>query len=376
MLEEALTTTELRLRLPVAPVDIATPTAPLRGVARVDGRNATTNGFSLVFKEASQLCEAPRVESTFGFSAPGFASSSYVREILDNDCCSGFDISNDGARYNVVAIPSKTLFASSKASKMPLGRLRTVVLQCTFEANGSLDDFIPVAFAVESVIGSNGRAGNAQIDSERRAFLDKLNAGEFDSDMQIESALTANEIGCGGRKADGVPGTPRNIEWNLESARSCGHRDNALIPVGFERMLVISRSTRQRMWTTYFVPLLLMGYRRLRGFCRPLPSLYMEIRNKIRQGILAIAVGQSVKRVGVAGVLFPPHAADRIERFRELAYRFQECLALLRGGVESQPDRSVHEDIIPYKPEQLQTGKGDAVNLLSGRIRNFCLLQI
>jgi len=186
MLEPARATTELGLRLPVAPVDIATSTASLGSVPGVDGDNLTPEGLGLVFEEALELCEAPGVESAFCFSTGGFAPRSDVREILDHDGRSGFDTAKDGGRDNVIAIPSESLFATSEASKMLLCGLRAFGLKITSEAKDSFGNLFHVPIAMKSVIRGNGGACNTKVYAESRSVRRKLNIGQLDDDVQVE----------------------------------------------------------------------------------------------------------------------------------------------------------------------------------------------
>ncbi len=359
MLEPALTTKELGLRSTVSSIGETTSIAPLTRVSGVNSDNLTAFGFGLVFEEAFELREAPRVKSSFGFSARGFASSSDVRKVFDNDGCSRLNILEDRGRDNVVAIAPETLFASRKASQMPIGGLGTVRLKITPEAECSFDNFSPVAFAVESVVGSNGRAGDTEIDAEGFTVVDELNIRQLNNNVKVESTFAVDEISCGRGIPKSVLSITRKDKRYLESTVCGGQVDDALIPINFECVEIISGRTGAGPRTRYLSTFLGASHGRLYGLSCFLSGLHMQIRYKIRKCVLTVSVRKSVKCIGIALSLIPTYTTYCIERFCELLDSLKQRITFFGCRFESQYNCSIHRDIIPYVAKKMQIRKWD-----------------
>ena len=172
-MKTTLTAQELGLRPAVAPINESASGTSLAGLTGVDKYNLTPFSFCLVLKESPELQKRPRVQSAAGFPVIDLNPVTNVREVLKHDSSTCINIPDNRGGNNVVTIPSESLFTSSKASKMPLGTLRTVGLQFTSETKYPFDNFLHVPVTVEAVIGTHGRSGYSQIHADGFSVGDK-----------------------------------------------------------------------------------------------------------------------------------------------------------------------------------------------------------
>jgi len=350
----AFTTKELGLGLTVAPVGITTLVAPLRGVPGVYSDDLAADSLRLVRKESLELGEAPGVEPAFGFPTRGFDTAPDVSEVFHDNSCAGLNAAKNRGRQNVVAIPSEALFAPSEASKVPFGRLRTIGLQLTSETKYSLDNFLHMLVTVESVVRSDGRSDNSQVDTDSLAITNKLDIRQADDDMKIKPALAVNKVGGSRRMADRILSILRKVERYLHSTMRSRQADDPLIPIYFEGMQVVPGRTGYRLRTTCLVPLLQLGDCRPHGFTGFAYGLNMQVRDKVGQSILAIAVNKSLECVGIASSLLPPFTTDSIERLGKLLNRLTQCFSLVITWLKPYSYRSIHTRSIPHIIEILQ----------------------
>lgn len=353
-MKTAFATTELGLRLTIAPIGIAAPVAPLRGMPGVYSDNLATGGLRLVPKESLELGEAPRVKPAFGFPARGFDATSDVSEVFHNDSCPRLNAVKDRSGQDVVAIPSEALFTPSKAFKMSLGTLRTVGLQSTSESEDSLDNFLHMPIAVKVVVRSDGRPGNSQVNADSLAVRSKLNVRQTDDNVKVKLAFTVNKVSCSRRLASRIPGIFREGERHLHSTLSGRQTDNSSAPVYFEGVKVIPGRAGDRLRAAYLTSLLHSGDCRPHSFAGFLPGLDMQVRDKSRPSILTSAISQAMKGVSITCSLLPACAADGIKRLGKLLNRLIKSFSLLLGRLEMYPNCSIHTIIIPYISKYLQ----------------------
>lgn len=348
MTETTLTAEEFGLRPAVALVGVAASVAPLTGMPRVNSNNVAADSLSLVFQEALELGKAPGVQSSLGLTAMSLTPSPYVRQVLYDNSGSRFNSAKDRSRKNVVTIPSEALFTPSEVSKMPLGTLRTVGLQSTFEPKSSLDDFFPMSFPVKAIIRSNSGAGDSKINADNYAIGREYHIRQFNHNMKSESAFAIDKVSRGGRTTDCVLNVAGKIERHLHSTLNSRQTNETSLPVDPEGMQVISRGAEHRRRARDLPALLLTSDCRLQSFSRFLSSLYVQIRNQLRQSGLAVTIGQTMKSVSVAVALFPSCAAHHVKRLRELLTCSEQSFVLLRSWLKNQPDCSFHKNTIPY----------------------------
>ena len=353
-MKTALATKELGLRPAIAPVGVATSVAPLRSFSRVYSDNLATNSLSFVFKEALESSEAPRVKPTLGFPTRGFAPSSDIGEVFHNDSCSWLNAIEDRSGDNVVTILPESKFSTSEASKMPFSRLSAFGLQTTLEAQVSLGDFCHVPVPVESVVGSNGRAGNPEVNANSLSIRGKLNIREIDHNVKIEPALLPDKVCCCRRTAHGILSVLGELEGYLHPAIRGGHTDNALIPVDLIGMQVVSGSTMQGLRTGYLASFLYQSIGRLQRLGGFSYCLYVQVGDKVGKFCLARMISKAMQVIRVGFALLPANATDVIKRLSELLDRLVQSISLFWRSPKSNPDSSVHIYIIPHLEKILQ----------------------
>jgi len=350
----AFATEERGLGLTVAPVGIAAPVAPLRGVPGVYGDDLAADSLRLVLKEAFELGEAPGVEPAFGFPARGFDTAPDVSEVFHDDSCTRLNTAKHRGRQHVVAIPSEALFTPSEASKVPSGRLSTFGLQSTSEAEYSLDDFFHMPVAVETVVRSDGRPGNPQVDADGLAVGSERNIGQADDDMQVEAPFAINKVSSSRRITYRIFSIFRKAKRYLRSTARSRQADNPLIPIYFEGMQIVPGRTDYRLGTTCFASLLQPGDCRPHGFTGFMYGLNMQVRDESGQSILATAVNKPLECVGIASSLLPTFTTDSIEHLGKLINRLTQCFSLVITWLKPYSYRSIHAGNIPHIVEILQ----------------------
>ncbi len=353
-MKTALATTEVGLGPTVTPIGVAALATPLRGMPGVHSDDLTAESLSLVFKESLELGKAPGVESPFGFPTRGFDTTPDVSEVFHNDSRTGLNATKHRGRQHVIAIPSEALFTPSEASKVPSGRLSTLGLQSTSEAEYSLDNFLHMPVAVKPVIRSDGRSGNSQVDADSLSITSKGNIRQTNDNVEEETPFIINKIGGSRGATICILSIFRKVKHYSGSAASGGQVHDSFFPVYPECMQVISRGTSGRLRTAYLTSLLHSGDCRPHGFAGFLPGLDMQIRDESRPSILATAISQAVKGVSITCSLLPPFTTDGIKRLRKLLNRLIKSLSLLLGGLEMYPNCSIHIIIIPYISKYLQ----------------------
>ena len=353
-MKTALTTKELGLGLAVAPVDVTASGASLAGLSRVYHQDLASESLSFIFQKALELGKAPRMKSATGFPMIDLDAVSDVGEVFKHDSGSRFNIPDNRSGDNVVAIPSETLFAPSEASKVSLGTLRTIGLESTSEAKDSFDNFLHVFIAMKAVVGANGRASHSQIHADSFTIGNELDIWQASNYVKIEPIFAVNEVSRSRRATHRVPSIVGKCESNPHSTLRSSQVYNTFFPIQSEGMQVVARRAEYRLGTRSPAALPLSGDCRLHCFGGFLPSLNVQVRHKIGQSILTIAVCQAMKCVGVAVTLFPPHFTDSVERLGELLHCFMQSVSLFLGRLEQHSNRSIHIWIIPYTNESLQ----------------------
>jgi hypothetical protein len=165
------TTTELALAPAAAPRGEAAGITALARVPGINPEHAAAQSLGLVFEERAQLSERPRVQPALGVAARGFDAGSDVRQVFHNNGHAWSkvfqDVRQDGARENMVAIPSEAHRASREEPKAAAGRLGSFGLQLATKAEAAFLDLAPLPFAVKSVVrGHGGAAGSRSRSSD------------------------------------------------------------------------------------------------------------------------------------------------------------------------------------------------------------------
>lgn len=359
-MKTAFTAKELGLGLTVAPIDVAASVASLAGLSGVYHHDLTTESFRFVLKKAPELGKAPGVKSATGFPMIDFNPISDVGKVFKHDSGSWLNIPDNRTGNNVVAIPSESLFTTSKASKVSFSSLRPIGLQVTSEAKYLFDNFFHMLVAMKTVIGTNGGSGHSQIHTDSFPIRNKGDIRQADYNMKVEPVFAVNKVSRSSRTADCIFGILGECENNLNSALSGGKVYDAFLPIQREGMQIITRRAKHRLGTSCSQSLLLSGNRRLHRFGGFLSGLDVKVRDEIRQSRLTITVCQTVKSIRIAVVLFPSSTADSIKRLGKLIHCFIQCSSLFLCRLEQYTNRSIHNTIIPYSTKILQYKEGVA----------------
>ncbi len=353
-MKTALAAEEVGLRTAVAPVGVATPVAPLRGMPGIDGDHLAAESLGLVLQEALKLGEAPRVKPALGFPPAGFNPGANIGQVLNHDSSAWLNALKDRTGDNVIAVPSESLFTTSEASKMPLGALGTIGLQVTLEAEDSLNNFLHVPVAVEAIVGSNGRPGDAEVNAYSLTTTDEGDIGQGHHDVEIETSLTENKVGGGGLAAGGISDILRQVKRNPGSPPGCSQVDESILPVHLEGMQVVAWRAKQRLRTSRLFSLLLSGDGRPDRLTSFVYALNMQIGDKGRKCLLIISIYQALKRIGIAVTLLPSYAANGVESLCKLPYRFMKGLSLFFGRLKKNSNCPIHYVSLPHSTANLQ----------------------
>ena len=353
-LKKTLTTEKLRLGLPVTAVNVAAPAAPLTGMPWVYGNNLTAKSLSLILQEVLELSKAPGVKPSFGFPARGFNPIADVGEVLDNNSCAWLNAFENRSRKDVVTIPSEALFTPSEASKMTFGALRTIGLQRTSEAKDSLDDFLHMPVAMESVIRSNGGSGDSKVNADSFAVIDKGNIGQTDNNVKIELTFAGHKVSSCCRVTDCIPSVLRQLKNYFHSTLGSRQVYHTCFPVYLKGVTIIAGWATRRMRGFYLQPLFRPGDSRFDCFRSLLSSLNVQVGDKVGQSILTISICQVVKGISITSSLPPAYLTYMIKRGCKLLNCILKSCRLPIKRDEFYSYRSIHMSIIPYILQNMQ----------------------
>jgi len=323
------TTDKRRLALTVTSVNETASVALLTGMARIDSDHTAAQCFGLVFKEAFELRERPGVKSSLGLSPPRLHSRSNVGQVLHHDGGSRRDALQNALAQYVIAIPSEPCVTAREASKVALGALRAFGLQFSLQAEAALADFTPALLAVHPSVRCHGGAADAQINTNRLPVVHELGRWDTQADMKRKSPLAVDQIGRAYLVTSHRLGVGRDIEVDLLAAGRCGQVDNTSRPVDFERANVEPWRAEHGRRAVDLAALLTARYSGLDRLRCLLASLNMQVRIEIWYQNAAIAIGQFMKRVGIAFTQPPSFSANMVKRYGKLLHRFKQDFRLL-----------------------------------------------
>jgi hypothetical protein len=207
---------------------------PLRCVPRVYACDSATQSLGLVCKEARQLRERPGMQPTFGFATAGLHAGSDVREVFDDDDCTRRNARQDTLAENMVTVPSETLSASREESKTAFSRLGSFGLQLATPMETPMFHLTPGLLAVETVIGGDGRAADAQVNPKSLSVVRELHVIEFQNDVEGEPTFVIHQVGGGCPTPSKGQGVGRNGEGDLLPSCDSGEIDGPRLPIQCE----------------------------------------------------------------------------------------------------------------------------------------------
>ena len=349
-----LTAEKLGLRPAVASVDVAASRASLAGLAWVNHYHLASESISLVLNKALELGKAPGMQSATGFPMIDLDTIPDVREVFKHDCSSRCNTPDNRTGDNVVTIPSEALFTPSEVSKMPAGTLRTFGLQATSEAKDTFNNFLHMLVTMKTVVGTHGWSGHSQVHTDCFPIGNKFNIGQSDNNMKVKSILVVKQVSRSGRITNRILGILGEVKSNLCSTLRSSEIHYTFLPIQSKGVQIVAWRAEHRLWATCLTSLLLSGNCRLHGFSSLLSGLNMQVGNKVGQGILTDTVGQAVKGIRIAIMLFPSSTADSIKRLGELSHRFIQRLSLFFRRFKKYANCFIHINIIPYNTKILQ----------------------
>lgn len=252
-----------------------------------------------------------------------------MREVFDHDGCARLDVVENALAQHVVAILSEALFTSREAMKVAFSRLAALGLQFSLQSKTSLADFAPVLFTMRPAIGSNGRAADAHIDAKGFLLVEELHVVHHDDNVQIPLAFAIQEVGRRAMAANSIGGIGGQGESNRLFTLRGGKANRRGFPVHFVGVKVESGRTGMGTGAGGSTSLLLACQRGLDGFAGFLSRLNVQVGNKFRIGVLAVAIRELVQIKSVAVMQPPAFGANGVEGLRELRGRLYKDVRLL-----------------------------------------------
>lgn len=339
----ALTAPELALAPSVTSIGEPAGVAALAGMPWINTDHHAPDSLSLVGQELPELGEGPRVQTAFGISPASLDSLPDVGQILDNDSRAGRNAFQNVFAQYVIAIPSEPLFTAREASKVALGRLRAIGLQFALQAEASLADFAPAAFAMEAVIACHGGAADPKINPDGLAVRGKLNIRQIDDYVQPELSISADQISGSGLAPVQWQRVIGDSEGDLLATSDRSYICSPRFPVNAIGMTVKAWRAEIRNWAGYFLPFLLQSQRRFYTLRRFLDRLNVVVGNQMRSNNLAVSICQFVKVKGIAFHQSPTDRANVVERLRELKHSVHQAFGLRCSRLKAQLDCSLHQ---------------------------------
>jgi len=316
-------------------------------MAGIDAHYGASLFLGFVLQKATQLREAPGVHTPPGLSASLFGSLADVHKVLDNDGRSGFYALNNTPTDNVVAVQAEAVYLSSKPLQVPLTGFCAFALEFALQSKVSSIDFLPPFFTMKSLIRTNGRTGEAKIDSDSLAVRNKLNIRDGQNDMQEEPALAIDEIGGVKSRRSVHPTLGMLIHPkgnNLPTGY--GSKANSIREHSVGSCVVANRYV-SACWTGYFLALLLKCKSRLDGFCGFNPRSTDQLRRKLRKQFPERIIRFFVQSHAVLDVLLESKPRDYIEALRVLLHCIKQYFGLLNGRIQLQANSPLHTHILP-----------------------------
>lgn len=337
-------------------MDKTTTRTHLRSMAGIDAHYGASLFLGFVLQKATQLREAPGVYTPTGFPASLFGSLADVHKVLDNDGRSGFYALNNTPTDNVVAVQAEAVYLSSKPLQVPLTGFCAFALEFALQSKVSSIDFLPPFFTMKSLIRTNGRTGEAKIDSDSLAVRNKLNIRDGQNDMQEEPALAIDEIG-GVKSSRSVHPTlgmlihPKGN--NLPTGY--GSKANSIREHSVGSCVVANRYV-SACWTGYFLALLLKCKSRLNRFGGLYSRSADQLRRKLRKQFPERIIRFFVQSHAVLDVLLESKPRDYIEALRVLLHCIKQYFGLLNGRIQLQANGSLHTHILTHFTEIYNKG--------------------
>lgn len=186
---------EETLRTTVRTMLIATTGAGLRGTPGVDLDHGNSVLLALIGDEIVQSSKGPTVQLALIVNVLVLLASSHpgglpnMLKIFQDDGTARRSMLNNALRQNMIAIPVEANLLPRQLPQMPLGRLRSVGLQLSLEAEIAAVNLFPVPITKKLTVGGDGRAVQAKIDTDYGPSRGNNGFGYLYHNMQPPFAL-------------------------------------------------------------------------------------------------------------------------------------------------------------------------------------------
>ena len=372
---------EETLRTTISTMLIATAGAGLRGVPGVDLDHSNSALLPLIGDEIVQLSKGPSVQLALSVDALVLLASSHLGglsnmlEIFQDYGTASSSMLNNALRQHMIAIPVEASLLPRHLLEVSLGRLRSVGLQLSLEAERATVNLFPVPIPKKVTSGSDSRPVQAKIDADDGPSRGNSGFGYLYHDMQPPLPFAGTQVSSTD-DATSVFGTIRG-DRKGDPLLACHRREanGGLFPVEGIGMQVITDRTRvalghlHRLELRYRLALLggpgyllgvacllfgLPGESGFQGFSCFDPCLNKLIRYQSWTRLLESTLRRMMQAHAIFLMLLPAINTHGIERFGKLSKRFLQGHGLFWRGMQLDAYRSIHTKSMSYMSTFLQ----------------------
>ena len=216
----------------------------------VDLDNGSTTLLRFIDDEAIQLGKCPTVQIALVrnvlllFASSHLGMVSNVFEIFQDNRRAWKSVLDDPFGKDMSTIPVETRLLPRQLLQVSLGRLRSVGLQLSREAEITAVYFFPASIAEELSLAGHSRTAESQVNPDHLICArDDSRFRHIDNDMQPELSLAIDEV-CGSNLAASITLAPfRHGEGKTYPARCRGKIDFLPSPVERIRMNIVTDRT-------------------------------------------------------------------------------------------------------------------------------------
>jgi hypothetical protein len=300
-------------------------------LARVSGVNEGhphTQRFSLVGDKGPQLREAPTVQPSTLLLA-GLHTVADIGQILHDDGSTRRNAIYDTAGNDVVAITTEASLFATEDLQSASGRFSPFSLALSLLSEDTGFDVFPTSFAKELPFAGDGGAVDPKVNPNCYRVWSHNGSNGFDDDVQEESSVPVNKIGC----TCGAFNGPQKHVWEMKRdrdfARGCREPGRCGLPIHLKCVDVVSRRASGRMRARCLAASFPASEHRLDRFRGLNASLNMQIAHKVWEFVFQTAISKMMQPDAVLFVGAPSSSANRVKRLGELPQRFEQNRCLL-----------------------------------------------
>ena len=218
------------LRLPIGFITRPANGAGPGGIPWIDKNHRNTLHKGFVCDKTSQLIERP-----FSESFPLALSNSYplpdsLEVFKGKGSMGAFCLGNNAFGNNVVCIALESFFTARKFLEMPLGRLRSCLLERLFQSRDLLSDRIDSLSRKRFSVGVCRERDNSQIDPQKSLGIDGGSVRNIDHDVQEELPFEEDQIRLTAHLVPVKGSVMAKNKGNLDSSLEGGKRCSGQVP--------------------------------------------------------------------------------------------------------------------------------------------------